>query len=80
MKYCVVLDGKMTTEYTRGRINGIIYVLSGMPQISYGYTREATEYFDHYITAFEGDEDMCQTIGKTINELYPGVIIQIRTN
>ena len=76
MKYYIVVDGKKTTEYTRGRINGMIYVLSGMPAMSYGYTRRASDDHEHYITAFEGDEIMLQTIVKTINEVYSDAIVR----
>lgn len=78
MKYYVVIDGKETTTYTRGRINGIIYVLSGMPAMSYGYYQEGTEDHVNFVTAFEGDEEMLRKIVNVIDDIYPGVIVETR--
>jgi hypothetical protein len=71
-KICEVVIDVNANEYIRGRISGITYVLTGMPEQTFGWRqREEGSDYDWFFVA---TQEQYQTIIDTIEKLYPGVI------
>lgn len=78
MMHYVVLDGNKTSEYSRGRVSGIIYALTGMPKK--GYAWRVTDDGCCWEHGFDCDIATRDTITQAINKLYPDAILKVRTN
>lgn len=72
--YKIVLDGKKTSDYIRGRISGIIYVLTRKPDKGFPWKCEQTE--NRWTLTTVCSEEVFNDIIETINRVYPGVIIE----
>lgn len=72
--YEIVLDGKKTSDYIRGRISGIIYVLTRKPDKGFPWKCERTE--NRWTLTTVCSEEVFNDIIETINRVYPGVIIE----
>ena len=74
MLYEIILDENKLNEYQIGRVNGIIYVLSGMPEKRHPIKRY--ENIGRCRMFFESDEETLFNIRSTIDKLYPGAMIE----
>lgn len=73
----IVLDGYKTTDYIRGRISGMIHVLAGMPDKGFAWL--VTDDYSSWRLAFEGDDQLCQTVVEAVNRFYPNAILEVWT-
>ena len=76
--YEVVIDGKKTNEYIRGRISGMSYILTGMPEKVYGWGYRKDK--DEWVWLFGATKELYQTVIDAIEKVYPGVIKYERIN
>lgn len=74
MLYEITLNENKLNDYQIGRISGIVYVLSGMPEKHYGFRRHQDGGYCSIF--FEGNPDILYNVQKTINKLYPCAIIE----
>jgi hypothetical protein len=74
MLYEIVLNENKLNEYQLGRISGIIYALSGMPE--QGYAIKMHQDGDRCSMFFKGNADILYEVQKAINKLYPGVMVE----
>ena len=74
MLYEIILNEKQLNEYQIGRISGIVYVLSGMPERGYPIMRHKGD--DRCSMFFIGNSDILYKVQETINKLYPGAMVE----
>lgn len=74
MLYEIILNENMLNEYQIGRISGIAYVLSGMPEKGYPFKRHQDG--GRCSMFFEGNVEILYEVQKTIDKLYPGVMVE----
>ena len=69
--YQIMLSGEKLNDYIEGRISGIIYALSGMPDMEH-----AVECMDDgsKVITFNCSEAQFHTIAMAINNVYGRVI------
>lgn len=71
--FVIHLDNTRLNDYQIGRINGIIWALTGMPEHRYPI-RMSTDKTVCQMT-FETDADGMYAVQKAINKLYPDVFV-----
>lgn len=77
MRRTVMLDSRKLNDYQKGRISGIIYALSGMPEKTYPWRMHKDSVY--WIATFDGtDKQYCAVI-DAIERAYPGVIFYTGT-
>jgi hypothetical protein len=72
--YEILIDSRLTNKYINGRINGIIYVLTGMPKKQYRWEvdeRDTTMWFD-------ATEEQAKAVADCLNNLYPNIYMGMR--
>lgn len=74
MYYEIVLDKEKLNDYKKGRISGMIYVLSGKPYKAFAWARKKDD--THYYAVTKCTEEQFKEIVDTIEDVYPGVIIK----
>lgn len=74
--YEIVIDAEKVNDYIRGRISGMIYILTRKPDMSFGWSSKYRE--DRWLTKTQCNEDIFYEIIKTVEHVYPGVIIETR--
>lgn len=72
MKHAIAINTKMLNDYQIGRISGIVYCLSGMPEKEFGHTVDTST--DTRVIHYLCDEEQHKNIVDTIERKYPGVI------
>ena len=73
MEHLIMLVSDVNlNDYIRGRISGIIYALSGMPEEGYGWMRDADN--GNELLCFDCTEEQYTAITATINKLYGDLI------
>lgn len=73
--YEILLNRFFMDEYIEGRISGVIYVLTGMPEDS-GYTY--IEDGKDAMMQFDATEGQAKAVAECINKLYPEVYAGIK--
>ena len=74
MLYEIILNENKLNDYQIGRISGIVYVLSGMPEKGHPIKRHQGD--GRCSMFFNGNADILYEIQKTINKLYPGAFVE----
>lgn len=75
----VPFNGEPTTnDYIRGRISGFITVLTGMPDMTYGYAWREWEKKPDYLTKYVATEEQHEAIMECIKKYYPKACIGVR--
>lgn len=74
--YEIVLDGAKLNDYQRGRISGMIYILTRKPDK--GFPWRNNEIHDLWYITTLCSEEVFKEIVKTIEHVYPGVIVDTR--
>lgn len=74
--YEIVLDAEKTNTYIRGRINGMIYILTRKPDMSWGWSCKKGD--NRWFTKTQCSEEVFKEIIETIEHVYPGVIVETR--
>ena len=69
----IILDEEQLTPYKLGRIIGMVYVITDMPDMMHG--REARKDDNRMILAFKCTDVQYQAAVEVIEKVYPGVII-----
>lgn len=74
--YEITLDGNGLNDYMRGRISGMVYILTRKPDKGFPWrTREADDRW--YITT-QCSEEVFKEIVETIDRVYWGHIVETR--
>ena len=74
--YEMLLHGPATNDYIKGRISGIIHVLTGMPEKQYvwmGYTDNPD-----LRVRFDATQEQCEAIRACIGKLYSKAFMGVR--
>jgi hypothetical protein len=74
--YEVLLHGPATNGYIKGRVSGIIYALTGMPEKEYVWM-ESADGLD-VTMRFDTTPDQSKIIVNCINKLYPNAYVGVR--
>jgi hypothetical protein len=74
--YEVLLHGPAMNDYIKGRINGIIYALSGMPEKEYAWTMSKNT--PDVTMRFDATEEQCEAIVSSLNKLYSKAFLGVR--
>lgn len=69
--YIRVEHNDKLNEYIQGRMSGIIYALSGMPEIGYAWQRRVD---GSELLRFDCTDEQFEQIREAINNCYGGVI------
>ena len=72
--YEIVIDAEKVNDYIRGRINGMIYILTRKPDMSFGWSSKRAH--NRWLTKTQCSEETFNEIIKTIEHVYPGVIVE----
>lgn len=72
--YEILLNRSYMNEYIEGRISGIIYVLSGMPDSGYVIMHDGPDT----MMRFDGTEDQVKAVADCLNKLYPEIYAGMR--
>lgn len=73
----IVIDGLKTNEYMRGRISGMIYVLTGQAHRGYAWRKAPGD--NHWIMQVLATDEQIVTISECIEKVYPDVIMLVTT-
>ena len=74
--YQLVADDYTTTTFVRGRISGMIYVLTGQPEKDYGWTKAPGDV--HWITRFIADAEQYKAVIDCVEKKYPNTILHVK--
>ena len=75
--YEMLINGApATNDYIRGRISGFITVLTGMPDMTYGWTTDKTTR--DWLTKYIATEDQHKAIKACIEKYYPDAYVGVR--
>lgn len=74
--YLIYIDGKKTNTYIRGRISGMIYVLTGQPEMTFGWAKARGDI--HYMTKVVATEEQLTAITDCIKKVYPDAILLVK--
>lgn len=74
--YEIVLDGAILNDYMRGRISGMIYILTRKPDR--GFPWRSNEIHDLWYITTQCSEETFNEIVETINRVYRGAIVETR--
>lgn len=74
--YEIVIDAEKVNDYIRGRINGMIYILTRKPDMSFGWSNNLAH--NRWLTKVQCSDETFKEIVETINHVYPEVIIETK--
>lgn len=74
--YEIVLDGACLNDYMRGRISGMIYILTRKPDK--GFPWRSNEIHDLWYFRTMCSEEVFKEIIETIDRVYRGAIVETR--
>ena len=74
--YEIVFDGTKQNDYVRGRISGMIYILTRKPKVGFPWRNK--EVGTRWIVTTQCSEEVFKEIIETIEHVYPGVIVETR--
>lgn len=74
--YKIYVDGNKTNDYIRGRISGMIYVLTGQPEMTYGWCTARGGV--HLLTRVDVEAEQMEAIKNCINKVYPDAILLVK--
>ena len=74
--YEIGLDGEMLNDYMRGRISGMIHILTRKPNKSFPW--ESNDDRDRWFVTTLCSEEVFKEIVETIEHDYPGCIVETR--
>ena len=74
--YNITLDRTKLNDYMRGRISGMIYILTRKPDRGFPWRSRETD--NHWITTTLCSEETFKEIVETIEHAYPGAIVETR--
>ena len=74
--YEMLLHGPAINDYIKGRIGGIIYALTGMPEKEYAFA-ESKDGLDVYMQ-FDATQEQCETVVNCINKIYNKAFVGVR--
>lgn len=74
--YEIVIDAEKVNDYIRGRINGMVYILTRKPDMSWGWSSALAH--NRWLTKTSCSEETFKEIIDTIEHVYPGVILETR--
>lgn len=75
--YEMLINGApATNEYIRGRISGIIHVLSGMPEKGYAWKTQEEEL--DWTIRYDATEEQHEAIKAYIEKYYPNAYAGVR--
>lgn len=73
--YEVLIDSRTTNQYVNGRISGIIYMLTGMPEIEMAWGEEKF----NTVMPFKATEEQSKAVHECLNKMYaPKFYVGIR--
>lgn len=70
--YSITLSGEHLNEYIEGRISGMIYVLTGMPNSRYAWRKHEDD--ERSYLNFKATEEQYNAICEAIDKTYFGFI------
>lgn len=76
-KYEILVHGPAANDYIMGRISGIIYALSGMPEKEYAWKIESDGL--DCLLIYEATEEQHLTITRCVYHLYPKAYVGARS-
>ena len=74
--YEIVLDGDCLNDYMRGRISGMVYILTRKPDK--GFPWKSREADNQWIVTTQCSEEVFKEIFETIDRVYWGAIVSTR--
>jgi hypothetical protein len=74
--YEILIEGRLTNDYIRGCIRGIIYALTGMPEEAYVWGQR--EIGAEWTMCFDATEAEYRSVWGAVNKLYPKAFIGIK--
>ena len=75
--YEMLINGApATNDYIRGRISGFVTVLTGMPDMTYGWTTDKTTR--DWLTKYTATEEQHEAIKACIEKYYPDAYAGVR--
>ena len=74
--YRLIIDGVATNDYIRGRISGMIDVLTGQPEIGYGWCMARGDV--HWMTAFSANDEEYKSVIECVEKYYPNAILLVK--
>ena len=74
--YEIGLNGTKLNDYQRGRISGMIYILTRKPDK--GFPWKSNEIDNRWYVTTQCSEEVFKEIVETIEHVYPDVIIETR--
>lgn len=74
--YEIVLDGAKLNDYQRGRISGMVYILTRKPDKGFPWKSMVAD--NRWIVTTQCSEDVFKEIIETINRVYWGAIVETR--
>ena len=74
--YNIWIDGKLTNEYIRGCIRGMIYALTGMPDI--GYPWKTARGGIHWEYRFDATEEEAAAALECVKKAYPEAVMIVK--
>lgn len=72
--YEIVLDGSRLNDYMRGRISGMIYILTRKPDKTFPWKCRETD--DRLYLTTQCSAEVFDEIIETIEHVYPGVMVE----
>lgn len=72
-KYEILIDGKASNSYVRGRINGMIFVLTGMPEVSFGYAKSKDGV--EWVMCYVATEEQHKAVVECLEKHYPKAFV-----
>ena len=73
--YKIVIDGTKVSDYIRGRISGMIYVLTGQPEKGFAWRTVAGH--GHWIMLVLATEEQIAAITDCVKKVYPEAILAV---
>ena len=73
--YEIFINRRMVNDYIIGRINGYIYILTGMPEIEYGWgvSEDGKDCFIRYKATEEQNRSVVECIEKNYSKAFAGI-------
>lgn len=66
--YKIFVDCRTANDYDRGRISGLIHVLTGMPKREYAWERNNN--YD-WTKMFDAEKEQSWAVADCLNRMYP---------
>jgi hypothetical protein len=74
--YKILINGAtVTNDYIRGRISGFITVITGMPEMTYGWSHG--ECMCDWITKYNATKEQHEAIVECIGRYYPDAVVGV---